>query len=69
MAKTVAKTVVVKVGAYIVSIDRKTTVYRLEACEIAFFDKGVPSCSYSNLYPYFTDLPVSSTFIVASQAS
>ena len=49
------KTAVVKVGAYIVSIDRKTTVYRLEACEIAFFDKGVPSCSYSNPFPYFTD--------------
>ena len=28
------KTAVVKVGAY---IDRKTTIYRLEACEIAFF--------------------------------
>ena len=32
------KTAVVKAGAYIVSIDRKTTVYRLEACEIAFFE-------------------------------
>ena len=31
------KTVVVKVEAYIVSIDRKTTVYKVEACEIAFF--------------------------------
>ena len=55
MAKTVAKTVVVKAGAYIVSIDRKTTVYGLEACEIAFFDEGVPSCSYSNPFLYFTD--------------
>ena len=35
------KTVVVKVEAYIVSIDRKTTVYKVEACEIAFFWKRV----------------------------
>ena len=36
-ARKLGKTAVVKVGAYIVhvSIDRKTTVYRLEACEIA----------------------------------
>ena len=34
------KTVVVKAGAYIVSIDRKTTVHRLEACEIAFFENA-----------------------------
>ena len=32
------KTAVVKAGAYIVSIDKKTTVYKLEACEIAFFE-------------------------------
>ena len=30
---------VVKTGAYILSIERKTTVYRLEACEIASFEK------------------------------
>ena len=30
------KTAVVKAGAYIVCIDRKTTIYRLKACEIAF---------------------------------
>ena len=36
------KTAVVKVGAYIVSIGRKTTVYRLEAGEITFFWKRVP---------------------------
>ena len=30
------KTAVVKAGAYIVCIDRKTTVYKLKACEIAF---------------------------------
>ena len=32
------KTAVVKAGAYIVSIDKKTTVYKLEAWEIAFFE-------------------------------
>ena len=32
------KTAVVKAGAYIVSIDKKTTVHKLEACEIAFFE-------------------------------
>ena len=31
------KTAVVKAGAYIVSIDRKTTIYRLQAGEIVFF--------------------------------
>ena len=31
------KTPVVKAGAYIVSIDKKTTIYKLGACEIAFF--------------------------------
>ena len=35
--KLLEKTAVVKVGSYIVSIDKKTTVYKLEACEIAFF--------------------------------
>ena len=36
------KTVVVKAGAYIVhvSIDRKTTVYRLEACEIVLTENA-----------------------------
>ena len=37
--RQLGKTAVVKAGAYIVSIDRKTTVYRLEAGEIAFFEK------------------------------
>ena len=41
--RQLGKTAVVKVRAYIVSIDRKTTVYRLEAGEIAvFFWKRVP---------------------------
>jgi len=31
-AKTVGKTAVVKVRAYIMSLDKKTTVYKLEAC-------------------------------------
>ena len=31
------KRAVVKVKAYILSIDKKETVYKLEACEIAFF--------------------------------
>ena len=35
--RQLGKTVVVKVGAYIVSIDRKTTVNRLEAGEIVLF--------------------------------
>ena len=35
---------VVKVGAYIVSIDEKTTAYKLEACEIAFFENACFSC-------------------------
>ena len=38
------KTAVVKAGAYIVSIDKKETVYKLEACEIAFFANACFSC-------------------------
>ena len=34
--RQLGKTAVVKVGAYIVSMDRKTTVYRLETGEITF---------------------------------
>ena len=41
-AKT--KTAVVKAWAYIVSVDRKTTVYRVEACEIAFFENTSFTC-------------------------
>ena len=54
------KTAVVKTGAYNVSIDRKTPVYRLEACEIAFL-KTHALAVHSNALPYFTDLPVSSS--------
>ena len=38
------KTAVVKAGAYLVSVDKKTTVYILEACEIAFFENVWFSC-------------------------
>ena len=54
------KTAVVKAGAYTVSRDRKTTVYRLEACEIAFLRTHALAV-HSNTLPYFTDLPVSSS--------
>ena len=50
-----------KVGAYIVSIDRKTTVYRLEAFEIPFFFKNSYQAVHSNAFPYFTDQPVRSS--------
>ena len=40
--RQLGKTVVVKAGAYIVSMDRKTTAYGLEAGKIAFFGKRVP---------------------------
>ena len=37
MARQLGKTVVIKAGPYIVSLDRKTTVYGLEAGKIASF--------------------------------
>ena len=43
-ARKLAKTAVVKVVAYIVPIDKKATVYKLEACEIAFFENACFSC-------------------------
>ena len=57
------KTAVVKAGTYIVSIDRKTTVYRVEAGEIVFFGNTYHDF-HSNAFPYFTDLPVSSSLHV-----
>ena len=54
------KTAVIKAGAYIVSMDRKTTVYGLEAGKIAFFEERVQAV-HSNAFPYFTGLPVSSS--------
>ena len=38
------KTAVVKAGAYIVSIDKKKTVHKLEACEIAVFANACFGC-------------------------
>ena len=53
------RTATVKAKGYTVSIDKKTTVYKLEAWEIAFFE-NVCLAVHSNALPYFTDLPVSS---------
>ena len=58
--RQLGKTAVIKAGAYNVSMDRKTTVYRLEAGKIAFFEKHVQAV-HSNAFPYFTGLPVSSS--------
>ena len=44
LAKTVGKDTSGESEAYIVSIDRKTTVYKLEACEIVFFENACFSC-------------------------
>ena len=49
-----------KAGAYFVSIDRKTSVYRLEACKTVFFQEPYQAV-HSNAFPYLTDLPVSSS--------
>ena len=54
------KTAVAKAGTFIVSMGRKTTVYRLEACEIAFLRTHALAV-HSNTLPCFTDLPVSSS--------
>ena len=51
-------TTVVKVGAYIVPIGRKTTLYRLEGVEIAFF-RNTYQDIHSNAFLYFADLPMS----------
>ena len=56
LAKTVGK---YKVGAYIVSMDRKPTAYRLEAGKIVFLEKRIQAVP-SNTFPYFTGLPLSS---------
>ena len=39
------------------SIDRKTTVYEIEACEL-FSEERIPAV-HSNVFPYFADLSVS----------
>ena len=51
-------TAVVKVGAYILSIDRKTTMYKLEAGEIVFFGNAYHDV-HSNVFTHFTEMPVS----------
>ena len=56
--RQLGKAVVIK--AYIVSMDRKTTIYRLEASKIGFFEKRVQAVP-SNAFPYFIGLPVSSS--------
>ena len=38
--RQLGKTAVVKAGAYIVSMNRKTTVYELEVGKIAFFENA-----------------------------
>ena len=47
--RQLGKTAVVKAEAYIVSMDRKTTVYGLEAGKIAFFENmyklSIATCS------------------------
>ena len=58
--RQLGKTAVIKAGAYVVSMDRKTTVYRLEAGKIVFFEKRVQAV-HSNTFPYFTGLPVNSS--------
>ena len=52
------KTALVKAGAYIVSMGRKTTVYGLEAGKIAFFEKCIQA-GHSNVFLYFMSLLVS----------
>ena len=60
LQRQLGKTAVVKAGPYTVSMDRKTTVYGLESGKIAFFEKRVQAV-HSNVFPYFTGLPVSSS--------
>ena len=58
--RQLGKTAVVKAGAYVVSMDRKTSVYGLEDGKIVIFKKRVQAGS-SNAFPYFTGMPVSSS--------
>ena len=52
---------VVTTGAYIVSMDRKITVYRLETGKTAFFFENRVQAVHSNVFPYFTGLLVISS--------
>ena len=56
--RQLGKTAVIKAGAYIVSMDRKTT--GLEVGKIVFFEKHILAV-HSNAFPYFTSLPVRSS--------
>ena len=58
--KTLGKDSGCESRAYIVSIGRKTTVYRQEAGEIVFFGNAYHDV-HSNAFLYFADLPVSSS--------
>ena len=55
-AKTVGKDSGGESGALHCVIDKKTTVYKLEAFEIALFEMCALAV-HSNAFPYFTDLP------------
>ena len=61
---------VVTTGAYIVSMDRKITIYRLETDKTAFFEKRVQAV-HSNMFLYFTGLLVISSLycLCSSRAS
>ena len=54
-AKTVGKDSGCESGGLHVSMDRKTTVYGLEASIITFFQKRVQA-GHNNAFPYFTGL-------------
>ena len=66
--RQLGKTVVIKVGAYLVVMDRKTTVYELKANKMCFLGGKCIQAVHSNMFPYFTGLPVSSSFIASSRA-
>ena len=59
--RQLGKALAVKTGAYIMSVNRKTTVYGLETCESRFLKNAHVPAVHSNTFPYFTDLSVSSS--------
>ena len=59
LGSRLGKTAVIKAEAYIVSMDRKTAIYGLEAGKITFFIQKRVQAVHSNAFPYFTSLPVS----------
>ena len=56
--RQLGKTAVIKAGAYIVSRDRKTTVYTVEAGKIAFFENCIQAV-HRNAFLNSSGLPVS----------